>query len=102
MKYIISTTGEKIKFSINRNRNLVIDTVVPTEVSIAEYELLNTRLGHQIRHVDPLTGEVPKETPVEEIPVVEQPSSPVILTHADEETVIDSSVETTPETETNA
>jgi len=52
MKYIISRTGEKIKFNLSANRKLLIDPTIPTEVQDAEFTVLNTRLGSQIKSVD--------------------------------------------------
>lgn len=61
MKYIISTIGAAIKFNLSGTRKLVIDTVVPLEVSDPEFSVLKTRLGNQIRSVSPVAATVVEE-----------------------------------------
>lgn len=53
MKYIISTTGQKILFTLNKDRKFVIDPMIPLEVTEAEYKILDNRLGHQLNVVNP-------------------------------------------------
>ena len=77
MKYIISQTSEPIKFNLTSSRNLIIDTIVPIQVTDEEYIVLQSRLGNQISVVvvpgfseSTPTPEVVAETPVEETPEV--------------------------------
>lgn len=49
MKYISSTTGSIISFSITSIRRVIIDPVIPIQVTDAEYDFLNQRLGNQIK-----------------------------------------------------
>lgn len=51
MKQIISTTGAKILFNLSRDRKLIIDPVIPIEVTIPEFKILDSRLGAQLREV---------------------------------------------------
>jgi hypothetical protein len=67
-KYILSQTGSKIDFNLNRERQIVIDTIVPIEVSAFEYTVLVQRLGSQIKSVD--IGATSKTTS-------SQPASPI-------------------------
>lgn len=51
-KYIISTTGSNIEFRLNAERLLIIESVIPIEVTEEEFVILQKRLGAQIRLVD--------------------------------------------------
>lgn len=51
MKYIISKTEEPIKFNLTSSRSVVIDTVVPIQVTDEEFIVLEGRLGAQIESV---------------------------------------------------
>lgn len=73
MKHITSTTGSKIHFNLNRARNLVIDTIVPIEVSEDELKVLNDRLGFQVRVV---SVENQNAAPVTEASMPEAPKEP--------------------------
>lgn len=61
MKYITSTTGEKIPFNLNKDRRLVIEMVIPTEVSDEEYAILYGRLGTAIKD-NPMNSETVSDT----------------------------------------
>lgn len=52
MKYIISTTGSNIEFKLNAERLLVIESVIPLEVTDQEFVILQDRLGSQIKLVE--------------------------------------------------
>lgn len=58
MKYIVSTTGEKINFMLDANHKFVFDTIMPTQVDDAQFIVLKKRLGVQLK-------EVPQSTPIE-------------------------------------
>ena len=64
-KYIISTTGSQIEFNLSSTRKVVLDPIVPTEVSEIEFTLLYSRLGSSIREVD-MTSTIPAEEKTEE------------------------------------
>ncbi len=73
-KYITSTTGKQIEFALSSTRKVILDPIVPTEVSEIEFTLLYSRLGSSIREVD-MTPSAPVveeekntivETPIEE------------------------------------
>ncbi len=70
MKNIISTTGSKILFNINRDRKLTIDTVVPIQVSEPEFKLLKDRLGNQLKvvSIENQNIETKTDTKIEENP----------------------------------
>lgn len=56
MKYITSTTGKKISFAVNGKTKLLIDTVVPIQISDEDYDIVRNRLGGQISFQDHSKG----------------------------------------------
>ena len=52
MKYILSTTGEKISFMLDKEHKFIFDTIIPTEVTDEQFIVLNKRLGVQLKCVD--------------------------------------------------
>lgn len=94
MKYITSTTGDKIKFNLTTERKLLIDTIVPIEVSEEEFTSLKSRLGNQILENSMST----EETTPEETPEVKE-TTPETTT---EETTPEVTPEETPEVKTEA
>ena len=73
MKYIISRTEEPIKFNLTSSRSVVIDTIVPIQVTDEEYIVLESRLGSQISSVVIPGFSEPVATPVAETPIEETP-----------------------------